>query len=135
MVREDEVADILTGALLDVLRRRQPAVAERLTEARAPDVGSRHEGLRYLQSVGVWFQLQAIADEQRAMRARRERESDGGRDTLEGSFARALARAAAAGVPAERVEALIRRARVEPVITAHPTETKRVTVLEIHRRI
>ncbi len=46
-------------------------------------------------------------------------------------FAEAVAARDAAG----GVHALLERLRIRPVITAHPTEAKRVTVLEKHRRI
>src|SRR5256712_1777870 len=38
-------------------------------------------------------------------------------------------------MPADEMRALVSNLRVRPVITAHPTEAKRVTVLEKHRRI
>jgi phosphoenolpyruvate carboxylase len=38
-------------------------------------------------------------------------------------------------VPAAEIRKLLEQLRVRPVITAHPTEAKRVTVLEKHRRI
>ena len=37
--------------------------------------------------------------------------------------------------PEETVERVLAHLDVGPTITAHPTEAKRVTVLEIHRRI
>ena len=46
-----------------------------------------------------------------------------------------ISAAAAAKVPASELRELLEILRVRPVITAHPTEAKRVTVLEKHRRI
>ena len=43
--------------------------------------------------------------------------------------------AEAVSVEAEAIRRVLAEARIRPVITAHPTEAKRVTVLEIHRRI
>ncbi|MDH3280204.1 MAG: phosphoenolpyruvate carboxylase, partial [Gammaproteobacteria bacterium] len=45
------------------------------------------------------------------------------------------AQAAAKGVSAAHIQATLNTARIRPVITAHPTEAKRVTVLQIHRRM
>src|SRR5437879_7933430 len=69
------------------------------------------------------------------MRQRREREVERGPEQVRGTFAQVIAAAAAAGAPAHEVRALVAGLRVRPVITAHPTEAKRVTVLEKHRRI
>src|SRR6476620_3101914 len=46
-----------------------------------------------------------------------------------------VADAAQAGAPAGELQERLRSLRIRPVLTAHPTEAKRVTVLEKHRRI
>ncbi len=70
------------------------------------------------------------------MRRRRQIEAERGHEQLRGTFAQVISSAAAAsGVPASEIHALLEILRVRPVITAHPTEAKRVTVLEKHRRI
>src|SRR5262249_57524638 len=46
-----------------------------------------------------------------------------------------VAEAAAGGVWGAEVQTVLDGIECRPVITAHPTEAKRVTVLEIHRRI
>ncbi len=132
---DGNVVALLAEALLAVLKRRQPSIAELFSQGRAPGVGDKQEVLRYLQAIGIWFQLLAIAEEQLAMRARRLRETEGGRESVDGTFARVIARAAASGVPASRIELLLKGARIRPVVTAHPTDIKRVTVLQAHRRI
>src|SRR5205807_9784312 len=66
---------------------------------------------------------------------RRQSEVERGPEQVRGTFAQVVTAAARAGVPAEEVRALVAGLRVRPVITAHPTEAKGVTVLEKRRRI
>jgi phosphoenolpyruvate carboxylase len=84
---------------------------------------------------GIWFQLLSIAEQNAAMRRRRQVEAERGYAQLRGTFAQVISSAAASGVPAAEIHKLLQVLRVRPVITAHPTEAKRVTVLEKHRRI
>src|ERR1700742_289385 len=53
----------------------------------------------------------------------------------EESLSAALARLRGAGVSAKRVISRLERARVEPVLTAHPTEVQRKSILERHHSI
>jgi len=57
------------------------------------------------------------------------------RAPIEGSVALALDRLRAAGVPARRIVSFFERAKVEPVLTAHPTEVQRKSTLERHRAV
>ncbi|MGH8120376.1 MAG: phosphoenolpyruvate carboxylase, partial [Gammaproteobacteria bacterium] len=91
--------------------------------------------LNLLEAWGIWFQLLNIAEENTGMRRRRHMEKVAGLDRVPGTFAHVFAEAKSAGISAEQIQALIGRAQIRPTITAHPTEAKRVTVLEIHRRI
>ena len=53
----------------------------------------------------------------------------------EGSIAFALRRLREAGVPSRQIVAMLERAKVEPVLTAHPTEVQRKSVLDRQRAI
>jgi phosphoenolpyruvate carboxylase len=53
----------------------------------------------------------------------------------EGTIAVALQRLRAAHVPTRKLVAFFERARVEPVLTAHPTEVQRKSTLDRHRAI
>ena len=130
-----ETVDLLFGLLLDVIRVRHPEIEPMLRGAATLEEDGRAPLLRALQAQGIWFQLLNIAEENAAMRTRRRLETDSGPEDMEGTFAHVISRAAEAGVPAAEIQRLLARARIRPVITAHPTEAKRVTVLEIHRRI
>ena len=88
-----------------------------------------------LQVIGIWLQLLNIAEENAAMRNRRQMETRSGPDQVPGSFSHAFSAVAAANVSPEAVQNALDTVDVQPTITAHPTEAKRVTVLEIHRRI
>ncbi len=68
---------------------------------------------------------------ERARRGHEARRAPPGPGTL--AFARARLRAA--NVPARRVQAFFEQARVEPVLTAHPTEVQRKSILDRQRAI
>lgn len=128
-------AALLLGLLADVVGHYEPDVSARLRGQGSPgdlDLAARTQLLR---AQGIWFQLLAIAEQNRDMRTRRSIERERGRAELKGTFAHVFADAAAAGVDAGTVRGVLADLEIRPVITAHPTEVKRVTVLERHRRI
>ena len=130
-----EVVQLLSQLLLDLVRVRAPEVEPVLRGERAPAGLSPDLLARTLQVQGIWFQLLSIAEQNAAMRRRRQIEAERGYEQLRGTFAQVISAAAAAKVPASELRDLLEILRVRPVITAHPTEAKRVTVLEKHRKI
>jgi phosphoenolpyruvate carboxylase len=131
----DEVTVLLRDLLRQVIRVREPKAASVIDDPASAAAYSPNLIAPSLQVIGIWLQLLNIAEESGAMRARRRLETFGGQDQILGSFSNAIARAAAAGVTPEQMEAALAIADIRPTITAHPTEAKRITVLEIHRRI
>jgi phosphoenolpyruvate carboxylase len=131
----NEVVQLLGGLMRDLVRRHAADVEPVLRGERAPHEVTPELLARTLQVQGIWFQLLNIAEQNAAMRRRRQVEAERGYEQVRGTFAQVLAGAVAAKVPAADIRALLDRLRVRPVITAHPTEAKRVTVLEKHRRI
>ncbi len=128
-------AELLFDLLVGVVQRYEPQVAAVLREERTTAGMSALLLARTLQAQGIWFQLLAIAEQNRDMRNRREIERERGYEQLRGTFAGVFARAAAEGITGAEIRRTLTGLRVRPVITAHPTEAKRVTVLERHRRI
>jgi phosphoenolpyruvate carboxylase len=128
-------AALLFDRLVGVVQRYEPEVAAVLREERTTAGMSPVKLARTLQAQGIWFQLLAIAEQNRDMRSRREIERERGYEQLRGTFANVFASAAAEGITATEIRQALAGLRVRPVITAHPTEAKRVTVLERHRRI
>jgi phosphoenolpyruvate carboxylase len=130
-----EVVELLSGLLLALVRERQPEVESVLRGERNAASLSPELLARTLQVQGIWFQLLSIAEQNAAMRRRRQVEIERGYDQVRGTFAQVIADAAAARVSTEEIAELLSVLRIRPVITAHPTEARRVTVLEKHRRV
>jgi phosphoenolpyruvate carboxylase len=129
----NEVADLLYTLLLEVVRGRSPELEPLLTgaqEACGPELEARS-----LQVLGMWLQLLSVAEQNAAMRRRRQIEAERGYEALRGTLVQVVGSAASAGTSADELRQLVGRLRTRPVLTAHPTEAKRVTVLEKHRRI
>ncbi|MGI8725820.1 MAG: phosphoenolpyruvate carboxylase [Methyloceanibacter sp.] len=128
-------ADILYGLLLDVVRKHQPEIEKALTGGADFSAFTPVLMARALQAQGIWFQLLAIAEQNAAMRRRRHGERVRGRASLRGTFDHVVGEAARAGHKPEEMLSLLGNLRIRPVITAHPTESKRVTVLEKYRKV
>ncbi len=131
----DEITSMLRDLLRQVIRQREPAVLPFLDDPESAANIPEHLIEHALQAMGIWLQLMNIAEENASIRNRRNIEKQSGPDEVIGSFSHALAQAAKAGVAPATVERVLASAEIGPTITAHPTEAKRVTVLEIHRRI
>jgi phosphoenolpyruvate carboxylase len=131
----EEVTAMLRQQLRQVIGQREPDLLPLLDKPEAISTIPTHLVEHALQAIGIWLQLMNIAEENATIRNRRTLEKQAGPDELGGSLSQSLAEAAKAGVSAETVAQVLDILDVGPTITAHPTEAKRVTVLEIHRRI
>ncbi len=118
--------------------------AEVLTELGLPDLARHLPWRNQPPAIGevpprmglalsVAFQLLNMVEENAAARTRALREQAEGVSAEPGSWGAHLARLKEQGVPGPTLAAALRRVRVEPVLTAHPTEAKRLSVLDQHR--
>jgi phosphoenolpyruvate carboxylase len=129
------LADLLYGMLLDIVQHHNPELGPVLrNEVKLSSCSPEGLGLA-LRAQGICFQLQSIAEQNATMRQRRDEERTATDGVVDGTFAAALAQAAAAGISAETVISTLGSLRVRPVLTAHPTESRRITVLEKLRAI
>jgi phosphoenolpyruvate carboxylase len=131
----DEITLMLRELLREVIANREPLVLTILDKPEAAADIPEHLIEHALQAIGIWLQLMNIAEENASIRNRRHMERVDGPDAVIGSFHHAFAQIAQQGVTQDTVERMLAHADIGPTITAHPTEAKRVTVLEIHRRI
>ncbi|HKY24149.1 MAG TPA: phosphoenolpyruvate carboxylase [Gaiella sp.] len=88
---------------------------------------------RVLAAFSLFFQLANIAEQHHRVRRRRDYEREGA--VARESIAEAVEQLAEAGVTPDGLASVARRLHVEPVLTAHPTEATRRTVLAAHQRI
>ncbi len=109
-------------------------LAQRLPWISNVTISDRHHP-RLSQSYSIAFQLLNMVEENVAAQVRRLRQSDLGLASEAGLWAYHLARLKKLGISEEQIASRLPQIRVEPVLTAHPTEAKRLAVLEQHRAL
>lgn len=88
-----------------------------------------------MHTLSISFQLLNLVEENVAAQTRRRRESDGEILHEPGLWGQNLRQLLQAGISGEKIARRLTSVRVEPVLTAHPTESKRSTILHLHRSL
>jgi len=115
-----------------ILRRESDAAAEPLARELAGRPLDEAEAL--VRSFSTWFGAVNIAERVHRIRRRREYQK-GGSAAQPGSLCAVVNALRSEGVSADELAEVLRRLRVEPVFTAHPTEAVRRALLEKEREI
>jgi phosphoenolpyruvate carboxylase len=87
------------------------------------------------EACSIGFHLLNMVEENVAAQMRRARAAAGTARMEPGLWADQLLRLKEEGCKPAEIAAQLSRIRIEPVLTAHPTEAKRSTVLEMHREL
>ncbi|MGA0846233.1 MAG: phosphoenolpyruvate carboxylase, partial [Luteolibacter sp.] len=124
----DAFAEVLTRLGHPQLATRLPWCGRKLDAVDGPDRS-------LVQAYSIAFQLLNIVEERVAAVARRWREKAHGPCAEKGLWPEKLAEMRRMGIDESALVAILSQVRVEPVLTAHPTEAKRQTVRERHREI
>ena len=99
------------------------------------DTSNRHDAARLIRALTLRFRLASLAEERgRAIeiaQAAQRAAAGGPTAPQQGSFAEAVRSAVAAGASPEEVRASVARIRFNPVLTAHPTEARRRTLIAL----
>lgn len=104
---------------------------KQLLEGLAPDMRQR-----VIRAFEVYFQLVNIAEQNHRIRRKRQYERSESTDKIQpASIESAIATFKEDGLTAEHIRELLNDLSLELIITAHPTEAMRRTVLGIHHRI
>ena len=90
---------------------------------------------RALQAFSIFFQLLNMAEENSAAQNRRALEAEHGLSHLSGLWGRTLLRFKERGIPQSAISEMLPEVIIDAVLTAHPTEAKRKSVLEQHRQL
>jgi phosphoenolpyruvate carboxylase len=96
---------------------------------------SVEEGYRTCKAFAIYFELSNLAETNHRKRRRRAARLSSATAQADGSFRGTLARMKAAGISSKTMLEALRRVRVTPVFTAHPTEIARHTIRLKRRRI
>jgi phosphoenolpyruvate carboxylase len=95
---------------------------------------TRDQTLDVVRAFSYFLHLLNVAEDRQTNRLAQERERQGGAPEP-GCFAYALAKVRADGVDERDLEAWLGRASIVPVLTAHPTEVQRQSILDCERGI
>ncbi len=90
---------------------------------------------KLVQALSIGFQLMNLVEENATVQFRRRLENTIGMSAIRGSWAETFERLKKEGMDEKEIAKILSRVRVTPVLTAHPTEAKRTSVLDIHRDI
>ncbi|MFW6259779.1 MAG: phosphoenolpyruvate carboxylase [Tangfeifania sp.] len=117
-INENEVVDLINNTRMGVKRGE-----------------SELTGDKTIQALSIYFQLITLVEENAATQYRRGLEDQDKMTDIRGSWAEAFNIWKNAGISEEEMLEAISETHIMPVLTAHPTEAKRVTVIEIHREL
>jgi phosphoenolpyruvate carboxylase len=88
-----------------------------------------------IQSLSIYFQLMTMVEENAATHYRRKKENQKSIASIRGSWAEVFENWKEQQLKEDDMINAISQTTIMPVLTAHPTEAKRVTVIEIHREL
>lgn len=125
----DDVFDLVEEVRRIAVRGRRAGENPIADLASRLDHADVNDQLHLIRAFG-WLSLLANTAEDLHTERRRRYHRDTGSGSQEGSVEAGLARMLAEGVDAERIADELAELRVSPVITAHPTEVRRQTVLD-----
>ncbi|MFN7945497.1 MAG: phosphoenolpyruvate carboxylase [Blastocatellia bacterium] len=135
----------LGGESLFETEERVRALCKSLRSSHAPETERRlkkllaslslDEAIGVIRAFSVYFQLVNIAEQYHRIRRKRWYELHTPQQPQQGSLAETLRRLRSMHIPREQLQHVIDSLEIEPVITAHPTEAARRTLLEKQRRV
>ena len=128
-----DLVEEVRRATIGIRRGGTVADRERLA-ADLADVGLRDAEV-LIRAFSLYFQLTNLAEEKQRVRQLRLRQRNSAPERIDESPAAAVGELERRGLSRERLDELVDRLSVAPVLTAHPTEARRRTLLVALRRV
>ncbi len=114
----------------------EPALASSLQmENSGEEIANNEFSEKSMQAHSILFQLINMVEQNTIVQERRKLESEGALNQVPGLWPHAFDRLMDLHYKPEEITRHLSHLHIEPVLTAHPTEAKRITVLEHHRRL
>lgn len=88
---------------------------------------------KIIQALSISFQLMNLVEENASVQFRRKVENQIGIESIRGSWGETFKKLQNMGLAEEQIAEILPKITVMPVLTAHPTEAKRTSVLDLHR--
>ncbi|MEX2511570.1 MAG: phosphoenolpyruvate carboxylase [Cyclobacteriaceae bacterium] len=90
---------------------------------------------KQIQVLSIYLQLMNLVEENAAVQTRRKMINSEGPAAIRGSWGETFKRWLEQGLSEDQMLKVLKRVKVTPVLTAHPTEAKRTSILDLHREI
>src|SRR6056297_934864 len=90
---------------------------------------------KQVQVLSMYMQLMNLVEENAAVQYRRKLVNNDGMQAIRGSWSETFQRWKSQGLSQDQMQKIMKKISVTPVLTAHPTEAKRISILELHREI
>lgn len=86
-----------------------------------------------IQTLSMLFQMMGLVEQNGAARYRRQMINEQGAASIRGSWCETFTRWQQQGLTQQQMVQVLQEIEITPVLTAHPTEAKRLSVLDLHR--
>jgi phosphoenolpyruvate carboxylase len=90
---------------------------------------------KQIQVLSIYLQLMNLTEENAAVQFRRKKVDEDGMAGIRGSWAETFERWKKQGLQEPQMLEIIKMINITPVLTAHPTEAKRISILDLHREL
>ena len=133
----DQDLDFLIGCFAEVLEeqgRKDLADGLPWRGKKEPKTGEAF-GEREVQARSIAFQILNMVEENASNQTKRSRENAEGLASITGLWGRTFEQLKSSGVKPAEIASRLNEIVISPVLTAHPTEAKRASVLDMHREL